>query len=911
MTKKCPQCGTELPNPARFCSNCGVSLRAQLDGDGSIAQGQSMASGRQGVTGNVRESIIVTGDNNSVSYIIHRYLNAGGHSPDQTNLRQQIAGYLTWMRERFGAIELRGIKREGQQVVQLDLETVYVPLEAEVFAGLRRGRLIRLDQVLTRTGADMGARLTVTGGPGCGKTTVLQHIAWTLTSAIAADDPGIAQRELGLEGALSLPIFIPLSAYAQHLRKLPPSTEAQERTLAAFISRYLIERQSGLDIPRDFFARLLANGQAVILLLDGLDEVPDENERARVRQAIEDLVTGRQEMQVVVTCRTAAYWGRTALGRGFREIRVRELQDKHIDELIRQAYAAIYPHDPTARQEKSAELLGGIRNLERERRHRLGEGVERLVSSPLLVRMLLVVHFSARRLPEQRAELYMKATDAMLLPTYGPDEEVTEQIGQLVGGSREVHRDLVQHLAFAMHRRGKIQGREISETDLRKILGSVPSFAPDVDDFIALTQLRGTLVEERLGAFRFIHLAFQEYLVARYLAEVKRGEGGVQDIAAFFERGPILDSWWREPVLLVAGYLSLTSPQTARLLLLRFVGADAGTVQRPAPSPNVQLAMADAAAMAYLEWQTQDAELRHVLAKRIAALFGDTALMNQAPPALRAAAGNALARLGDPRFREDVSRLLNEQSLGFIEIPAGPFLMGTRGADVPVLRERFEGEREWYERETPQHEVTLPLYYIARYPVTIAQFRAFVRDSGYQPGDADSLQGPDNHPVTAVSWYDALEYCKWLTEKLGTGLKQGWTITLPSEAEWEKAARGTVGQCYPWGDELDPNMMNCADTGIGTTSAVGCFPGGASCYGVEDLSGNVWEWTRSLCKDYPYDPGDGREDSSAGTGVGRVLRGGAFNYDARFARCTVRSESLPQLCIRNFGFRIVFSSPNL
>jgi formylglycine-generating enzyme required for sulfatase activity len=873
------------------------------------------------VAGEVRESIIVTGDNNSVTYIIREYLGAGRQPPDQTTLPRQVAGYLIWMRERFGTIELRGIKREGQQVVQLNLETVYVPLEAEALGGWGGHRSIRLNQVLglktqlDRPGSGMAwpvekegvavNRLIITGGPGSGKTTVLQHIAWTLATAIAADDPAMAHQKLGLEDTLPLPIFIPLSAYAQHLRGLPASTDPRERTLAAFISRYLIEKQSGLDLPRDFFARLLGSGRAVILLLDGLDEVPNEDERARVRQAIEDLATGREKMRVAITCRTAAYRERTALGRGFREVRVKPLEDNHIKALVQRAYATIYPRDPTARQNKAAELLQGIRNLEQERGRRLGMRAERLITSPLLVRMLLVVHFSERRLPEQRAELYMKATDAMLLPEYAPDEETAGRIGRLVGGSREVHRELVQHLAFAMHRRGETQGREIGEDDLRKVLSADPSFAPLIDDFIALTRLRGTLLEERMRVYRFIHLAFQEYLVARYLAEIKRGEGGVDGIAAFFEEGPILDSWWRESALLVAGYLSLTSPQTARLFGRRLAGADEGAVWRPSSSPDVQMAAAEVAAMACLEWQAQDTGLRRALAERIAALFKNTALMDRARPTLRAAAGDALSHLGDPRFQADAWHLPDTPLLGFVEVPAGSFLMGSDKERDPIA----------YDDELSQHAVTLPAYYTARYPVTVAQFRVFVEDSGHKPAGEDSLRGVDNHPVVYVTWYDALAYCRWLAKTLqeweGTPdplarllREEGWVITLPSEAEWEKAARGTDGRRFPWGGEPDPNRANYDQTGIGTTSAVGCFPGGASPYGVEDLSGNVWEWCRTK---WEQDYENYRDDNDLEGEALRVARGGSFLGSRDGARCAFRFRVSPGRGWLSGGFRVVVS----
>ncbi len=123
---------------------------------------------------------------------------------------------------------------------------------------------------------------------------------------------------------------------------------------------------------------------------------------------------------------------------------------------------------------------------------------------------------------------------------------------------------------------------------------------------------------------------------------------------------------------------------------------------------------------------------------------------------MRAAAGDTLARVGDPRCRADAWSLPGDSLLGFAEVPAGPFLMGTRKEDIPGLLERFRGEREWYKSQTPQHPRQLPAYYVARYPVTVAQFRAFVEVSGYAPRCGDSLRGVDNHPERYVTWHDAV-----------------------------------------------------------------------------------------------------------------------------------------------------------
>jgi formylglycine-generating enzyme required for sulfatase activity len=262
----------------------------------------------------------------------------------------------------------------------------------------------------------------------------------------------------------------------------------------------------------------------------------------------------------------------------------------------------------------------------------------------------------------------------------------------------------------------------------------------------------------------------------------------------------------------------------------------------------------------------------------------------------RVAAGNALAQIGDPRFRADAWYLPNEPLLGFVEIPEGAFLMGS-----DLLR-----DQEAYRDELPQHVITLPRYFIGRYPVTGRQFRAFIEDTHHKPENEGSLYGPPNHPVVWLGWLDALKYSQWLTarlrewaetpEPLATLLRrQGWYVTLPSEPEWEKAARGTDGRAFPWGNVPHNNCGNFGGTGIMTTSAVGCFPAGRSPYDIEDMSGNVWEWTRSVWGSYPYPSNEvgvtERECLEVREGVRRVRRGGAFFSSPRSARCAVRLGS--------------------
>jgi formylglycine-generating enzyme required for sulfatase activity len=235
-----------------------------------------------------------------------------------------------------------------------------------------------------------------------------------------------------------------------------------------------------------------------------------------------------------------------------------------------------------------------------------------------------------------------------------------------------------------------------------------------------------------------------------------------------------------------------------------------------------------------------------------------------------------------------------------IRIPAGEFLMGSDPTHDPCTQDR----------ERPQHTLTLPGFYLAQTPVTNAQYAAFVQATDH-PAPAHWTDGgpPEDkvdHPVVQVTWYDAAAFGRWLSEHTGKAYR------LPSEAEWEKAARGPDGRLYPWGDEWDPARCNAKESGIGDTTPVMAFPGGASPYGVLGMAGNVFEWTCSLWgKDmkepdfgYPYDPSDGREDPVARNAVQRVLRGGGFYYSSTYARAACRLRSYPDYGVRTRGFRL-------
>ena len=234
-----------------------------------------------------------------------------------------------------------------------------------------------------------------------------------------------------------------------------------------------------------------------------------------------------------------------------------------------------------------------------------------------------------------------------------------------------------------------------------------------------------------------------------------------------------------------------------------------------------------------------------------------------------------------------------------VRIPAGEFLMGTRAEDVDALAQKYDIDRKYIAREVRQRKVFMEEFEIGKYPVTNFEYRAFVQDTGREPprhweGDQYPEELGD-HPVVNVSWHDALAYCEWLSQKTGKPYR------LPTEAEWEKAARGTDGRQFPWGDEWDESKCNTTEGGPGATTPVGQYsPEGDSPYGVADMAGNVWEWCADWFQAYP---GNSFPDKDYGEKY-KLLRGGSWYFDQRLARCSCRYRLGPLIRGDHWGFRV-------
>jgi len=219
----------------------------------------------------------------------------------------------------------------------------------------------------------------------------------------------------------------------------------------------------------------------------------------------------------------------------------------------------------------------------------------------------------------------------------------------------------------------------------------------------------------------------------------------------------------------------------------------------------------------------------------------------------------------------------------YVYVPGGEFTMGA---------EEYEAASPL---EQPEHKVTVSGFWLQHTEVTNAEYAKCVAAKACTPPNNQRWQKTEfaQHPVNNVSWNQANAYAAWAGGR------------LPSEAEWEKACRGTDGRLYSWGEEDPTSKLANYNNDVGDTTPVGSYPAGASPYGALDMAGNVWEWTLSIEKPYPYNAKDGREDPKA-PGK-RILRGGSYYYTQYQLHCTTRSGFTPTTANQHFGFRVIMA----
>jgi len=900
----------------------GISYSAEAHNESTIVQGENNTTATHSgvaVRGNaetiqtgdgnvsVNKSVIVTGQGTQIIM--------GDASVVMTAVDRQSAlgRYLRHVISCNRYLQLQGI-RSGGQVVNIELDRIYVRLRAtrqrtvsdeerwlteeSMLAPGEAHRLRQRPENVTETVTVKVEeclaeypRLVILGDPGSGKTTLLRYLALLYARDLAETESNLVHNRLGLAEHGRLPIFLPMRQIGAYLGKHQPENDGTEGHALLLDLLRLSLKNAQIELPEDFFAEWLNTGNTVILL-DGLDEVADPELRQRVSRLVENFARACPNCRYVVTSRIKGYTGAARLG---EEFKLTTVQDFNMDD-VRQflgnwhRLVATGQMGPGASaeahaREQTAQLIAAIRENDR---------IRELAINPLMLTVIAMVHRDRVKLPDRRAELYAEAVDVLL----GKWEEAKGVKGPPIlldkpfdTGDRRL---LLQDLALHMHEQ-KVKEIEIGE--LKDFLTRYfANIEPDEREAVHAGERFLNVIEERTGLlnaraegeYGFSHLTFQEYLAAVAIA--------TRDDYLQFTLQHASDPWWREVVLLEAGYLSTQRKErTTRLIdaitemknkdkaepyynliLAADCVRDVGESRVPNDLLNnvkeeIRLELATSAPS---RWLGPFPSLINKWAKNISWLDR------------RVAAATALARIGGDRFWS-----LPYGEPEWVEIPAGEFWMGS---------DRHSGD------ERPLYRLRLNTFRVSRTPVTNAQYQLFIADTGHEsPGhweDNRPPKGMESHPVVLVTWHDAMAYCKWLSEKTGR------EVTLPSEAELEKTARGDQDQRdYPWGDVFDATKCNCVDLKLGQTTPVGIFVEGASPYGCLDMSGNVWEWTRSLYREYPYRPEDGREDISAGEDGFRVLRGGSFDADERSLRCSYRNGYYPFIRFNFIGFRIVLA----
>jgi formylglycine-generating enzyme required for sulfatase activity len=910
------------PNPAS-----GTSAR----GDGAVAASAAGVA----VGCDVADSFLNTGS-------IHGDVNIGSKRPGEISEAELRLAYLAWVRNECAYLKLSGVDpgMGGKEDTRLDLNAVYtalLTLATQERDQARPGYLRDDDGVQDRQSAleqiNRHPRLVLQGDPGSGKSTFVSFVALCLAGeGLAAGQANLArltqplpddQGEDGKEpqpwdhGPL-LPVVVVLRDFAA--TGLPPAGEpASAEDLWAFEDYGPVLR-----------SHLRKHG--ALVLLDGLDEVPEaEQRREQVRQAVEDFAGVYHRCRLLVTSRTYAYQNQDWRLQGFAEAVLAPLSDGQIRRFIDRWYA-----HAAALGRLDAEDAQGRAALLRDAVFRRGRLLG-LARRPLLLTLIASLHaWRGGNLPEKRERLYADTVELLLdfweqrrlrrdaagglrRDAAGNPVVLQPSIVEWLQADRDRVRGVLEALACEAHAaQPEVTGTaDISEDRLVGLLLRLGGSGNPAELVRYLRERAGILVPHGVGVYTFPHRSFQEYLAACRLT----GDRFPDEIAGLARQDP---DRWREVALLAGAKAARGAGATVWQLAEALCYRDLPQAGQAAAEDlwGAQMAgqlLAETADLVQVS-EPNRAKLERIRGWLLRIMRGDAL-----PATERAIAGDSLARLGDPRFDPAHWSLPKEPLLGFLPVPAGKFLMGSDDS----MDSLFASAK-------PRHHVSLPDFHIARWPVTVDQFGAFLDVTGYAQADPRCRQGIGNHPVVYVTWRDALGYCGWLGERLREHACQrasrlgaddpNWDFWqalaegrlragLPSEAEWERAARHTDGRCYPWGDHADPERANYADTGIGATSAVGCFPAGASAIGCEDMSGNVWEWTRTLWGNdwkeptyaYPYVHDDGREDLAAPDSDRRLLRGGAFVSYGNVVRCAYRLHYEPVPRYLDVGFRVVLS----
>lgn len=733
--------------------------------------------------------------------------------------------------------------------------------------------------------ASVCPKAVILGDPGSGKSTFVNFLTLCLAGELL-DDQAINLTMLpdwsnppALEpprpSPRLLPVFLTLREFA-----------GSGKSIWAFLENRIDEEHgsnTAVAIERVFLE------QGGLLVLDGLDEVPDaQSARDGVVKSVHEFSRRFPNVRVLVTSRPYAYVHDGWSLEGFTSTTLAPFDEDQRGAFLKRWFHHAAPKKGVLASEiepRRSTLLGEIET----QRH-----LRELAEVPLLLTLICLLDLHTNgAVPQNREELYDRSVELLLEIWQKPKFSLASPTLQgYLGVTREELQRCIESVAFRFHdEQGHRPGlADIPEGDvlaaLRNLAVAKKRDGADTDKLADYVENRAGLLNHHGSVYRFPHRTFQEYLAARHLSDLPDDE-----IVRLLREDPGVK--WREPFLLAGAKIRKSRVPAAWDLICRVLDS---LPADPAKFQEIDWRLTGLLCRLVYELRLHDSTIERNSAQeghfqKILTLT--VALIeNPAQPLAvkeRMTAAWALGRVGDPRpgvgCRLTDGVLLPD--IVWVPIKAGAFLIGKEkiGAKIPVD------------------------FAISRYLVTNLQFDAFIEAGGYaeqrwwhgedwdgrsflqeNPGPQVKSYPEPTCPRGLVSWYEAKAFCRWLSATLGK------TIDLPTNLQWERAARGTNGRVYPWGDEEDgiERRCNMAESDTNGPSPVGLFSSGTALengFRIDDLSGNVFEWTLK-----------------SNDGDFRSLRGGAFHFSSQDVRASFRLRLHPIYRASSFGFRVV-SSP--
>lgn len=764
--------------------------------------------------------------------------------------------------------------------------------------------------------------LVLLGDPGGGKSTFLRHLAWAL--AQRGLDQGDRETRLFRwdDTTPLLPILLPLRTLAGRIA----ATGATPASVSAALRDQMIQEYDARQ-PDELLDHALDRG-AVLLLFDGLDEVPLEvvsgtsADRLTTLRAVRTFTELHPRVHVVLTCRTRAF---DAPLRACLEWPVETLAPFTLGQIrhfVADWYTTLIERGSISRDLGEAQqqtLIAAIAGNSR---------LSHIASTPLLLTMMTLVLSERGELPRDRPLLYERILEQLL------GQWDKQRGGQGLADALNAPnlrsdnlRPILDKLSYEAHLSATSQdGRgQLSTKDLRYALAEFlekvrigGAWEAAGRCLIYFNERSGLLQPENDGQyFSFAHLTLQEHGAGRHML--------LQPNAVELVMQHRADDRWREPIALGVGVVQKLYPMLADRIdrvLTELIDPDEHGMPKPSERWYRDLLLAAELGVerdwdllrALISVERHLRDLRHGLIE----LLGDC--NQQLSTAERVRAGELLGQRGDERtpvtidaWRTELARC-NEQ----FAAPAGYWCY------VRPATYRIGG---WQKREKTAN-ITLPPFWIARYPITVAQFAPFV-DGGYstyaerwwtpngwqwkrgQTEPAAWQQPPyagPNQPVIGVNWYEAMAFCCWLTEQLSAALPEGYVARLPTEAEWEAAAayNTAMQRCsYPWGEDKPTQEYAIYDAcNRALPAPIGCCPSGRATCGAVDMAGNVWELMASSYLGYPEHSNEVVKDFAVEKSD-VPWRGGGWEDSNASMLCEERIAVHPDINFNSGGLRVV------